>query len=152
MHPELEMTKLSTHGVVRDILVKNPDRDTDDVVRRAKAKGLTVPDNKIRHAVHNLRNKVRAEVGGTAKVAPAAARETTAPKPAPVEATPTATTPNIDLQGVLANVALVNDIAGICGGIDNARQAAEAVEKCGGLGAFLQQLELVAQIRSSQPK
>lgn len=144
------MTKLSTQGVVRDILLKNPNRDTDDVVRRAKAKGLTVPDSKIRHAVHNLRNKVRAEVGSTAKVVPAAARETTAPKPALAEATPTAATPNIDLPGVLANVALVNNIVGLCGGIENARQAAEAVEKCGGLEAFLQHLTLVDQIRSSQ--
>ena len=145
------MLKLSTHGVVRDILLKDPDRDTDDVVRRAKAKGLTVPDLKIRHAVHNLRNKVRAKVGSTTKLAPAAARETTAPKIAPSAAHETAPPKAAsDLDGVLGNVALVNKIVGICGGIENARQAAEAVEKCGGLEAFLQHLVLVDQIRSSK--
>jgi len=49
---------------------------------------------------------------------------------------------------VLANVALVNKIVGLCGGVENARQAADAVKACGGTEGFLQHLELVASIRS----
>jgi len=53
---------------------------------------------------------------------------------------------------MLTNVLLVNTIVGICGSIENVRQAAEAVQACGGVEAFLQHLELVAKIRESEAK
>jgi len=150
------MAELTTSGVVRDILTRDPEMQTDEIVRLAKRRGLTVPDEKIRHSVHNQRNTIRAQATGTAKVAPAAARETTPSKVAPISAAPisvttAASTPTPELAGVLANVALVNTIVGLCGSVENTRQAAEAVEACGGLEAFLRHLELVASIRGAGP-
>ena len=52
-----------------------------------------------------------------------------------------------ELTAVLANVALVNDVAAACGGVDQARKVAEAVRVCGSVEAFLQHLELVAKVR-----
>jgi len=148
------MTKLTTQGVVRDILTRNPDLDTDEVIRRAKVKGVGVPDAKIRHAVHNLRNNVKAQVAGTTKVAPTADRETTPAKIASVAATPAleTSTATPDLGGMLTNVLLVNTIVGLCGSIENVRRAAGAVQACGGVETFLQCLELVAKIRESEAK
>lgn len=140
--------KLSTSGVVREILTKDTEMDTGEVVRRAKARGVRVEDKKIRHAVHNLRNEVRAAVAGSAKLAPSAARETT---PLRASEAVAAAAPAPDLAGVLANTALVNEIVGLCGGIENARRAVNAVEACGGVGAFLRHLEVVAIIRGSEP-
>jgi hypothetical protein len=54
----------------------------------------------------------------------------------------------VGLSGVLANVALVNKAVGAAGGVEQARQVAEAVRSCGGVAAFLQHLDLVAGIRS----
>ena len=63
----------------------------------------------------------RAQVAA-AKVVPSAARETT-PKAVLIEASPVSTTATGTpaLSGVLANVALVNKIVGLCGGVENAR-------------------------------
>jgi hypothetical protein len=142
------MAVLTTSGVVRDILMKDPEIDTNEAVRIAKSKGLKVPDESIRNSIYNLRKGIRAQVkaGGGAKVAQAAARQTAAPKPAPA-ATSEAAAPALELGEVLGNVALVNKIVGICGGVENAREAAKAVETCGGLKPFLQVLDLVATIR-----
>ncbi|MCE9563332.1 MAG: hypothetical protein K8U57_14925 [Planctomycetes bacterium] len=143
------MTKLSTSGTVREILTEDSEMPADEVIRLAKARGLRVPDEKIRHSIHNQRNTIRAKVAGTARVARSAAHETSPPKAPPVvPASPTPTSAS-DLSGVLANVALVNTIVGVCGGVENARQIAEAVQACGGTEAFLQHLELVASIRSA---
>jgi hypothetical protein len=51
------------------------------------------------------------------------------------------------LAALLANVALVDRVAGACGGVDNARQVAEAVRACGGVDPFLMHLDTVAGIR-----
>ncbi len=148
------MAQLSTSGVVRKILMSNPEMLTDEVVRRAKAQGLRVPDKAIRHSVHNQRNSVRDQVAGSTKVALAAARNTTPAKaaavPSAVVAVVAATAPAAELTSVLANVALVNKIVGLCGSVENVRQAAEAVQACGGLEGFLRHLELVATIRAGE--
>src|SRR5262245_46135089 len=127
---------------VRSILSANIDLSADEVIRKAKEKGVTAPEASIRSAVHNIRSELKR--GGATKPAPApaAARATKPPKPAapkPVTLVPVpvpvpalaSSTP--ELSSVLANVALVNTVAGVCGGIDSARQVAEAVRACGGV-------------------
>ncbi|MFO0823272.1 MAG: hypothetical protein U0792_09145 [Gemmataceae bacterium] len=143
------MAVLTTSGVVRDILLKDPEIDTNEAVRIAKSKGLKVPDESIRNSIYNLRKGIRAQVNATrgAKVAHAAARQTAAPKSAPAATTVDSAVPALDLSEVLGNVALVNKIVGLCGGVENARETAKAVETCGGLKPFLQVLDLVASIR-----
>lgn len=142
------MAEVSIQSVVRTILAKDIELPTKEVIRRAKLRGVEASDESITNAIYILRPKLRKEGAGAVpvKVVAAAARETTPSKPA-APATPAAAA---DLQGVLGNVALVNKIVGVCGGIENARQTAEAVETCGGLQAFLKQLELVAEIRASK--
>jgi hypothetical protein len=147
------MADLSTSGVVREILTGDPEMPTDEVIRRATAQGLRVTDAQIRKSINNQRNPIRAKVAAT-KVAPKAARGPVAPKAAPPKVAPAAAAPAPEtpvLAGVLNNVALVNEVVGLCGGVENARQAAVAAQTCGGLEAFLQHLELVATIRKSEP-
>ena len=153
------MAQLSVSGVVREVLTSDPEMTTEDVIRQAKSQGLRATDEQIRKSVHNQRTAVRAKVAA-AKGIPTAVRESVQPK----AATPTAATPTApavlapaasaagvaDLAGVLRNVALVNEIVGLCGGVESARQTAEAVRACGGQEAFLQLLELVATIRRGE--
>jgi len=154
-HQEFTMAKLSVSGTVREVLTSDPEMSTDDVIRRAKAQGLRVTDEQIRKSVHNQRAAVRAKVA-TGGVRPTAAREAARPKTVPLKAAPAVSAPAAtiagvaDRAGVLRNVALVNEIVGLCGGVENARRAAEAVQACGGPEAFLQLLELVATIRRGE--
>ncbi len=144
------MAELSVSSVVRDILTGDPETPSDEVIRRAKAAGLRATDEQIKKSINNQRNAIRAKVAAT-KVAPAAAHETVPPKAAPAVPAPAATPPvTLDLAGVLGNVALVNKVVGLCGGVENARRTAEAVQACGSLEAFLQHLELVATIRGGE--
>jgi hypothetical protein len=131
---------LTTSGVVRAILTADPSLSADEVIKRAKTKGLKAPEAAIRTTVHNVRSELKKKA---ARPAPAAARTTVAPAPAPSATAPT------ELTGVLTNVALVNSVVGACGGVDPARKAAEAVRACGGVEAFLLHLDLVAGIRAS---
>lgn len=136
---------------VRAILSTNIDLPADEVIRKAKDRGVIAPESSIRYTVHNIRSalKKQAKKGKTAAapaVAPAAARETKAPKPAPASA-PISTASTSELSSVLSNVALVNTVVGVSGGVDAARQVAEAVRECGGVEEFLQHLELVAKVR-----
>lgn len=136
--------------VVRAILTENIDLPTDEVIKRAKAQGVTAPEKSIRDTLYNVKSELRKK---GAKPAPAAARATkTAPAPKPVVIPASAPTPSPsapDLSSVLANVALVNTVAGACGGVDQARKVAEAVRACGSVEAFLQHLDLVVQVRSA---
>ena len=152
--------ELSVSRIVREVLSSDPELPIDAVIHRAKAQGLRVTDEQIRKSVHNQRAAVRAKVAtakvATAKVAPTAAREAAPPKTVPPKAAPavstTAATPagGSELTGVLRNVASVNEIVGLCGGVENARRTAEAVGACGGPEAFLQLLELVGTIRRGE--
>lgn len=145
------MAELSISSVVRDILTSDPEMPSDEVIRRAKSKGLQVTDGQIRKSAHNQRNAIRAKLAA-AKVAPTAKHETAPPKAAPAVSAPAATNPGTpDLAGVLVNVALVNQIVGLCGGVENARRAGEAVQACGGLEPFLRHLDVVASIRGGEP-
>ena len=119
---------------------------------KAKARGLRAPDKSIRTAANNLRSELKR---AKAKAAPAAARQTAPPKPAPAPAdvapaaaaavpAPTPAAAPTDLAAVLATVAAVNRVVRACGGVENARQAADAVRACGGVEPFLLHLDLLA--------
>ena len=136
--------------VVRAILTADITLSADEVIKRAKAKGVTAPDASIRYAVHNIKSELKKK-GVKPTPAPAAARETKAPpasSKAPDMPTPVLTLPSStpDLASVLANVALVNDVAAACGGVEKARKVVEAVLACGGVAAILQHLDLVAKV------
>ncbi len=144
------MAELSTSAVVREILTGDPELPSDEVIRRAKSKGLRATDAQIRKSINNQRNPIRAQVAA-ATVAPTVTRTIAPPKAAPAVSAPAAPTPEApDLASVLGNVALVNTVVGLCGGVESARKTAEAVQACGGLAAFLQHLELVATIRGGE--
>jgi hypothetical protein len=141
----------------------------DEVIRKARAKGVNAPENSIRGLVYNIRSEIRK---GMAKSAPAATRPVpasqSAPKPTSPASKPSASgkltkpapkasssaklpTPSSSPTGVtqvLANVARVNQVVGTCGGVDHARETAEAVRACGGVEAFLKHLDLVAEIQA----
>jgi hypothetical protein len=138
------MPAVSVSPVVRAILTADNTLSADEVIKRAKAKGVTAPDSNIRDTVYNIKSELRKKA---AKPAPAAARETKAPAaPAAVAVAPS------DLASILANVAQVDTAVGACGGVDHARQVAEAVRACGSVDAFLQHLELVAKMRGGSAK
>jgi hypothetical protein len=141
------VAELSTSAVVREILTGDPELPSDEVIRRAKSKGLRATDAQIRKSINNQRNPIRAQVAA-AKVAPPVTRTIAPPKAVSAPAAPTPEAP--DLASVLGNVALVNTVVGLCGGVESARKTAEAVQACGGLAAFLQHLELVATIRGGE--
>jgi hypothetical protein len=143
------MPAVVTSSVVRSILSTNINLSADDVIRKAKDKGVTAPEASIRTTIYNIKSelKKKAAKGANApKPVPAAAR-TTSPKPAPKSTTPAVSAPTPDLSSILANVALVNTVVDACGGIEPARKVAEAVRACGGVEAFLQHLDLVAKVR-----
>lgn len=131
----------SASAVVRAVLAADLDLPADAVIARAKAKGVTAPDASIRNAVHNVRSEMK-------KAAPAPNAAATKPKPAPAAVAAAPSAPSLEVAGVLSNVALVNAAVAASGGVDAARQVAEAVRACGGPDQFAQYLDLVAGIRT----
>src|SRR5579883_3519290 len=123
---------------IRSILSANINLTADEVIRKAL-------DKSMRDTVYNIKSELRKKAE-KATPAPAAAREIKAPKPASTTSAVPAP-PAGDLAAMLANVSLVNTVVGVCGGIDQARQVAEAVRSCGSVEAFLQHLEVIAQVR-----
>ena len=166
------MTKSSMSSVLRGILTVNPALPTAEVVKRARAAGLTQPDSTIKHNLYNIRSEfsklaIQAAIPTKTK---AVARQTSARKPASamkrtqaMTHTKTATAampsnglaasahpaPLANLAGVFSNVTLVNEVVGACGGVEPTRQVAEVIRACGSLEAFLQHLDLVAALRTS---
>lgn len=126
----------SVSPVVRAILSADLELPADAVIAKARAKGVTAPDATVRNLVHNIRSELK-KAGIKPKPAPA----TVAP-PTPAAA------PAPELSGVLSNVALVNAAVAASGGVEQARQVADAVRACGGPEAFVQYLDLVAGIRT----
>jgi hypothetical protein len=86
-----------------------------------------------------------------AKMAATPVKTTAALKPAAPSAKMSASKPVVstptDVNIVFSNVNLVNKVVGVAGGVDQARQVAEAVRSCGGVEPFLKHLELVAGIK-----
>jgi hypothetical protein len=150
----------SIASVVKAILTADPKLTADAVIRKARGRGLKAAPESIRNAVYNARSDINKAVKPAAvtvvkpaKQAPAAARQTSAPKPVPAPK-PTNTSPppaGADLAMVFANVALVNEVVGASGGVENSRKVAEAVRACGGVDVFLKHLDLVAGIRAGEP-
>ena len=138
------MSTPSLLSVVRTILTADGGLTRDAVAKRVAARGLKVTDRAVKKAYYNAKAELRK---GAPMPAPAAARQT-APKSAPKSAAAVATS-GPDLSGVFSNVTLVNAVVGVAGGVDQARQVAEAVRACGGVDAFLQHLDLVAGIRTN---
>ena len=152
------MAEVQISPVVRAILTDNINLEANEVIRMAKARGVNAPDNSIRDAVHNIKSAIKKAMkkkGLKPTPVPAAPRVTSSPAPTPAPAPAPAPAPTVavsatpDLSAVLTNVGLVNALVGACGGIDQARQAAEVVRSCGGVDAFLQHLELVAKVRGA---
>lgn len=143
------MPALTITSVVREVINGDVNIPADDIIRRARARGVTAKDASIRDVIYNVKSDLRkAAKAQPAKPAPAAARETKAPEPAPVAGEPAApAAPAPDLRAVLANVALVNGLLDACGGVEGARKVAAAVQACGGVEPFLLHLELISQVR-----
>jgi hypothetical protein len=159
---------MSTSSVIRSILSQDLNLSAAEVVQKAHSQGLKASPDSIRGLVYNIRGEIKqkmaAQNGTHGKAAPAAKASPTKP---PAAKTMTAT-PRIAIQpskaavsangkpssaptkanltGVLATVASVHRVVGLCGGIENARQAGEAVRTCGGVDEFLQHLDLLAGI------
>ena len=148
------MVEVFVSAIIREVLTKDPMLNTDEVVKRVKARGVASPLKSVKHVVHNLRKEFR-KPGMV--VMPVPARKVsekvvpakTVPVAQPVAMSVPATASSPDLSEVFANVALVNRVLGRCGGADNARHVAEAVRSCGGIDSFLQHLDLVAGIRQA---
>ncbi|MBN9517839.1 hypothetical protein J0H58_04845 [bacterium] len=144
---------LPVSPVVRAILSADLDLPADAAIAQAKAKGVTASDESIRNLVHNIRSELK-KAGAkwlTAPKEPATVSKSVAePKPAPA---PAAVVPapalSTGLANVLSNVALVNAAVAASGGVEQARQVAEAVRACGGADQFAQYLDLVAGIRTN---
>src|SRR4051812_20944545 len=111
----------ATSTTLREILAQDLEMPTDEVLKRARARGVTAPEKSVKDSLYNLRSELRkrAKKAG-AMPAPAAAKTT---KPA-TTVTPVAS-PAPDLAATLANVALVNTVVGASGGVDQARKVAE---------------------------
>jgi hypothetical protein len=139
---------LSVSPDVRAILSADLELSADEVVAKAKARGVTASDTSIRSLVYNIRGELRKASKPTR--APKAA--VTAPKaavatPMPAAAAVVVPAPAVGLSAVLSNVALVNGAVAASGGVEQARKVAEAVRVCGGPEQFAQYLDLVAGIR-----
>jgi hypothetical protein len=137
----------SVSPVVRAILSADLDLTADEVVAKAKARGVTASDASIRALVYNIRGELKRKPGQAPKAVVAPSK----PARAPVAAPPVASTlpAPVGVSAVLSNVALVNGAVAASGGVDQARQVAEAVRACGGPEVFAQYLDLVAGIRTA---
>jgi hypothetical protein len=138
-------------SVVRAILSADLELSADEVVAQAKARGLTASDTTIRSLVYNIRGELK-KAAPKPMLPPAAVKS--APKAAPSQpkSAPAAIVvplPSPSVAGVLSNVALVNAAVAGSGGVEKARQVAEAVRACGGPDQFAQYLDLVAGIRTA---
>jgi hypothetical protein len=119
----------------RELLNADPSLSASVVVEKLAARGLkTTPES-----ILTLKKRIRQKAAKSGAVpVPAAASATTKP---------TAKSPAVGLDATLANVALVDKVAGLSGGVGNARQVAEAVRACGGVDEFLKVLDLLAGVK-----
>lgn len=131
---------LPVRPIVREILKNDVDQPVPDVMRKARAKGVTANDSTLREAIYEIKTDLRRGKPKAVLAAAHATKPRAEPAPAPVAA-------SADPAPVLANVALVNVVVTAAGGVEAARKVAEAVRACGGVDAFLLHLDLVAQVR-----
>ena len=136
----------SVDTVVREILTGNLDLSSEDVITRARQKGVTRPAADLRPIINNVRSDMRASKKKKKTKAGAGLRKKSTK---PVAAARTAA--GSGEAALLAAVALVNKTAQMCGGFARAREIAEAIRACGGIDAFLKRLALVAEILGPKP-
>lgn len=110
---------LPVRPVIREILKNDVEQPVPDVIRKARAKGVTATDGALREAIYEIKGDLRR---AKPTAAPAAAHATK-PKTEPA-AGPVATS---DPTPVLTNIALVNAVVTAAGGVESARKVAEAV-------------------------
>lgn len=136
---------LSAYTLAREALTQEPLLSTDDLVVRLKSRGITKKESVIREVIRKTRGELRRKErkNGTAVLKPLPGPAATAPPP--VVAAAVATDP-------FAGVRLANRTAQACGGIVRAREIAEAIRAVGGIDAFLERLDLVADILGSDTK
>jgi hypothetical protein len=138
----------SVSPVVRAILSADINLSADEVVAKAKARGVTAPDASIRALVYNIRGELKRKPAPAPKSAVAPSKSARAPAAVPVVPAQPQPAP-VGVTDVLSNVALVNGAVAASGGVEQARKVAEAVRACGGPVAFAQYLDLVAGIRTA---
>jgi len=140
------MPKPSLSSIIRNVLTENPSNSTDELIIEVKRRGRKDSDERIRSNIYSVRKHLKKQV--------TAALTTSTSSTTPVSTTPAVQLKEADhtmeLSAVLANVVLVNRALGAVGGIENARQVAEAVRSCGSVELFLQHLETVAGIRTAE--
>lgn len=142
--PGAKSAPLSAYTLAREALTDEPTLSTDDVVIRLKSRGVTKNDSKIREIVRKTRGELRRKVTKTGAAAP---------KPIPAPAAAAVTAPPAVVPGdPFAGVRLTNRTAHACGGIGKAREIAEAIRNVGGIDAFLERLDLVADILGSETR
>lgn len=137
-------TPLSAYTLAREALTEEPLLSTDNLVIRLKARGVTKKDPKIREIIRKTRGEIRRKAAKAPKPIPAPAAAVVTVPPAPAAAV-VATDP-------FAGVRLANRTAQACGGIAKAREIAEAIRTVGGIDAFLERLDLVADILGSETR
>jgi hypothetical protein len=135
-------TAPSTSSIVRSILSSNPSLTLDEVIKRAKARGVSGSPETIRSRYYDIKAEMQ-KGAGASKALPVPAKPAASSKALPVPSAASAS----NVSGVLANVALVHRVANAAGGVEPARQVAEAVRACGGVDEFLQHLDLIAGIQ-----
>lgn len=141
---------LSAYTLAREALAEEPDISTDALVVRLKSRGVTKKDAEIRRIIRKTRGRVRTRGEAVAPVAEAAPRPIPVPSAAAVTVPPVAVV--VAATDPFAGVRLTNSTAQACGGIAKAREIAEAIRTVGGIDAFLERLDLVADILGSDTK
>ncbi len=136
----------SLSSIIRNVLGESPSITTDEAIIEVKRRGRKDSDKRIRTNIYNIRKLLKKQAA-EAPTTSTSSKTTVMPKPAVVVREVDHTK---ELSTVLANVMLVNRALGAVGGIENARQVAEAVRSCGGVDLFLQHLETVAGIRVAE--
>ncbi|OWK40580.1 hypothetical protein [Fimbriiglobus ruber] len=143
------MTAPSISTVVRELLTGDINMTADDIIQKARTRGVTAPPVSIRDVVYNIRSELKKRIAVTGTVLPkqkqaVAAAAAAAPIAPSVHANGTP-----DLATVFGNVTLVSQLVEK-GGVTLLREVAEAVQVCGGTETFLKHLDLVAGIRASE--
>ncbi|MBP3955685.1 hypothetical protein J8F10_10370 [Gemmata sp. G18] len=151
-------------SVVRAILSENLDLSADDVIRKAKVRGVTSPERVIRTTAHNIKSELkrRAAKASAPKPIPAAARTTKTPDRAPCRPRSlwlfrgghSCSGPNLVVSEPRFGLGAGEHRTGEHGrwgmrGAEPARRVAEAVRACGSVEAFLLHLNLIAQVRGT---
>jgi hypothetical protein len=172
------MATASMSSILRGILTANPAMPNDEIISKAKAAGVNKPDSVIRHNLYNLKTVLKNGTSKASRTSPkskahqtSATKSITGKSPAPIAVQSSAarrtsdpksviaakagnnsvaeSAKAVDLSSIFSNVAKVNEVIAACGGVDRIRGVTEAIRACGSLEAFLQHVDLVADLRGN---